>query len=287
MAVLQPCGCPATVAARSDPGPREVNEDRSFTALSAEDGSWVIAVADGLGGLPRGAEAAEAAVAALPSRIASEADMAQAFVAAHRAVAALAPSPTAWRSSPERCPMTTLCVAAWTPEGGLVVAHAGDTLPFLVGWRDPARADGGLLGVPHRNPFGGLQSCLGADVPCTKPDLGGAELSLVTVQDDDGEFALAVARESDFESLIPALSAGEWAVVMASDGVWEKFLPGPDDADGYGVYDVCERIVVFVGPAGSPAGRIAEGLLAAARDRGLDDNATVAVARMARVGRAS
>ena len=115
MAVLQPCACPGsvvTVAARSDVGPREVNEDRSHTALCAEDGSWVIAVADGLGGLPRGAEAAEAAVAALPSRIASEADMDRAFVAAHRAVAVLAASPTAWRFSPERCPMTTLCVAA-------------------------------------------------------------------------------------------------------------------------------------------------------------------------------
>ena len=64
-----------TVAARSDVGPRDVNEDRSFTALSTEDGAWVIAVADGLGGLPRGADAAAAAVAALPPRIASGADM--------------------------------------------------------------------------------------------------------------------------------------------------------------------------------------------------------------------
>ena len=123
--------------------------------------------------------------------------------------------------------MTTLCVAAWTPDGGLIVAQMGDTLPILVCWPDPERAAGGLLGLPHRNPFGGLQSCLGADVPCTSPDLGGAEFSLVTVEDDDGEWAFAVARDSDFEELIPAPSAGEWTVVVASDGVWEKLLPDP------------------------------------------------------------
>ena len=287
MAVLQRCACPGsvvTVAALSDVGPWEVNEDRSFTALCAEDGSWVIAVADGLGGLPRGAEAAEAAVAALPSRIGSEADMDRAFVAAHRAVAALAASPAAWRFSPERCPMTTLCVAAWTPDGGLIVAQMGDTLPILVCWPDPERAAGGLLGLPHRNPFGGLSSCLGADVPCTSPDLGGAEFSLVTVEDDDGEWAFAVARDSDFEELIPAPSAGEWTVVVASDGVWEKLLPDPDEADFYGVYDLAGRVVALSGPAGGPAERIAESLLAAARGRDLNDNATVAVAHMTPTG---
>ena len=50
-----------SVAALTDIGPRKGNEDRRFTAVS-DDGAWVIAVADGLGGHARGAEAAQAAV---------------------------------------------------------------------------------------------------------------------------------------------------------------------------------------------------------------------------------
>ena len=46
-----------SVAALTDIGPRKVNEDRMFTSVS-DDGAWVIAVADGLGGQPRGDEAA-------------------------------------------------------------------------------------------------------------------------------------------------------------------------------------------------------------------------------------
>ena len=254
----------ATVAARSDPGPREVNEDRSFTALSAEDGSWVIAVADGLGGLPRGAEAAEAAVAALPPRISSEADMAQAFVAAHRAVAALAASPTDWRFSPRRCPMATLCVAGWSAEGGLIVANMGDTLPVVVSQRSFGESMGRVVGPVHRNFSGGLTSCLGLDVPRTEPQRGGSEFNVVTVRDD------RVAPHD-----------GDWAVAVASDGVWEKLVSDPDDADTWGVDELASRAAELVGPAGGPAGRIAEGLLSAARDRGLEGNATVAVAHMA------
>ena len=250
----------AIVAARSEKGPREVNEDRSFTSLSAEDGSWVIAVADGLSGHPRGAEAAEAAVAALPPRISSEADMETVFVAAHRAVKALAPSPTDWRFSPGRCPMATLCVAAWSADGGLIVAHMGDTLPVVVSQRSLGDSMGRVFGPVHRNFSGKLTSCLGLDVPRTDPQRGGYEFNLVTVRDD------LVAPHDN------------WAVAVASDGVWEKLLSNPDYVD---TWELGRRAAELVGPAGGPAGRIAEGLLSAARDRGLEGNATVAVAHMA------
>ena len=186
----------ATVAARSDMGPREVNEDRSFTALSAEDGSWVIAVADGLDGHPRGGEAAEAAVAALPPRIASEADMETAFMTAHRAVAALAPSPTTWWDAMKLCPMTTLCVAAWTPESGLIVAHMGNTLTVLLG-RDGEVADGYVSGRAHHGAAGCLTSCLGIDAPRTSRQRVGADFWCET----EGHLA------------------GEWAAVVLSNGV--------------------------------------------------------------------
>ena len=44
----------ASVATVSDIGPRRVNEDRALAVVSDDDGSWVIAVADGLGGHTRG-----------------------------------------------------------------------------------------------------------------------------------------------------------------------------------------------------------------------------------------
>ena len=252
----------ATVAARSDVGPREVNEDRSVTALSAGDGSWVIAVADGLSGHPRGAEAAEAAVAALPPRIASRHDMGQAFVAAHRAVAALAPSPTTWRHSLHLCPMTALCVAAWTPEGGLIVAHMGHTLPVLLRWRDQEGAEGRVLGVEHVDGGRWLTSCLGVDVPRMGPARVGADFSCWTGECVDGEFA----------------------VVVMSDGVWEKLASDPEVPTIVRSVEAADWFVDFIGPVGGPAERIAEAVLAGARGRGLDENATVAVAHMAPSG---
>ena len=41
-----------TVGAVTDTGPRHVNADRFFASQSPGDGSWVIAVADGVGGHP-------------------------------------------------------------------------------------------------------------------------------------------------------------------------------------------------------------------------------------------
>ena len=251
----------ATVAARSDKGPRDLNEDRSFTALSAEDGSWVIAVADGLSGHPRGAEAAEAAVAALPLRIASRCDMETAFVTAHRAVTALAPSPTTWRDTMKLCPMTTLCVAAWTPEGGLIVAHMGDTLTVLVGW-DQQVADGYVSGRAHCS-FGWLSSCLGIAAPRTDRERLGAAFWCETEGDP----------------------AGECAAVVLSDGAWRKLHPVEELIPWWSTGEVACWVGDLAGLVGGPAERIAETVLAFARGRGLDGNATVAVAHMAPTGR--
>ena len=133
-----------SVAALTDIGPRGVNEDSMFTAIS-DDGAWVIAVADGLGGHARGDKASQAAVGGLPERIAGAADMATAFSDADERVLALSASLRQkgyW--VPHSIPMSTLCVAAWTPEGGLLIGWMGDTMPFAV-WAGPDGYTGSLL----------------------------------------------------------------------------------------------------------------------------------------------
>ena len=250
----------ATVAAVSDVGPRQVNEDRCFAALSPDDGSWVIAVADGLGGHPRGGEAADAAIGTLPARIATPEELQQTFVAAHHRVVDLAPSSTAARFSPRQCPMSTLCVAAWTPDGGLVVGWMGDTLPVLVRWADPDGAEGHTLGGPQRNFDGSLSSCLGYGAVFVAPHSGDG-LGLVSLDVDD--------------------LAGEWAVVIASDGVWEALIGGPDAEQTWGTEEIGDRFAALSGPPGGPADSVARRLADHADRCGLDDNATIAAAHMA------
>ena len=244
-----------SVAAVTDIGPRRENQDRAFTAVS-DDGSWVIAVADGLGGQPRGAEAAQAAVDGLPERIDGEAEMAVAFAEADERVLSLAGSES--RSGPVplfTLPMTTLCVAAWSPEGGLLIGWMGDTMPFVLK-SGPDGLAGYCPGIPHRGPFGGIESCLG--MPPEGPwDSGGlADVEMV----------------ADFEdSDLPD------AVIIASDGAWEPLAADYGDIEWLwdespaGIGSAC-------GPESGDAAAIAGSVLARARRLGLNDNATVAVA---------
>ena len=245
-----------SVAALSDIGPREVNEDRMFTALS-DDGAWVIAVADGLGGHARGDEAAQAAVEGLPERIDGEADMAVAFAEANERVLGVSGlSRTEHLRAPLReIPMSTLCVAAWTPERGLVIGWMGDTIPFAVR-SGPDGFTGYCCGLPHRDPFGSIRSCLGMP-----PEDDGFGTGLIDVD------------------MVGPLEGPEMpdAVLIASDGAWEPL------AIAYGgAAWLWDDSVAGIGSACAPdaadASDIARSVLARARDLGLNDNATVSVA---------
>ena len=118
-------------------GDRELQED-AWRAIVNSDGSWMLAVADGLGGAARSEEAAPAAVNALPNRIETRQEMLQAFSDANAAVRALAPidsrfpvevdMPGVWGCEP----VTTLCVMAWTPNTGLLGAWIGDSIAVLM-----------------------------------------------------------------------------------------------------------------------------------------------------------
>ncbi len=250
----------ASVAAVTDTGPREVNEDSMFTAVS-DDGAWVIAVADGLGGHARGDEASQAAVLGLPERIESAADLATVFAEANERVIELS---RALREGnpwvpPHRIPMSTLCVAAWTPEGGLLIGWMGDTMPFAV-WSGPDGYTGNCCGAPHRDRYGRIRRCLGQPPEGMCPDAGLVEVEMAHVLED---------------SEIPD------AVIIASDGVWEppSIRYGGDewlwDDTPAGIGSACD-------PRAEDARGIAESVLSRAVSLGLTDSATVAVAHWRR-----
>jgi len=240
----------------SDIGPRRVNEDRASATVSDDDGSWVVAVADGLGGHTRGDEAAQAAVEGLPSRIAGANEMAVAFGEANERVLALT-GPETWQKNLPMFmfPMSTLAVAAWTPEGGLLIGWMGDTLPFAA-TAGPDGLKGFCCGRPHRRPDGSIDVCLGMQPMDVEAGAGFVEVEIVG---ESGE------------------GARPDAVILASDGAWEPFVYRhgadwlSDDSATGGIGAAC-------GAEAETADEIAGRILAEASSLGLNDNATIAAA---------
>ncbi|HEX4755852.1 MAG TPA: protein phosphatase 2C domain-containing protein [Candidatus Dormibacteraeota bacterium] len=116
------------IAAASHIGPvRKENQD-ALAATPLSDGGVALIVADGMGGLPGGLEAATAAVAAalevLAAGTAERATLVAAVEAANRAVGAV-------RSEIGGQPGTTLTIAAVSGREA-VIGHAGDSRAYLV-----------------------------------------------------------------------------------------------------------------------------------------------------------
>lgn len=324
----------ASVGAVTDIGPRHVNADRFFVSGPADDGSWVIAVADGVGGHPQAPDAAEAAVGSLPARIGSLDAMFDAFVVAADRVAAMAPSHEDFEAAERAelgdtvadlmvrsgasanryvasCPLSTLCVAAWTPTGGLLVASAGDTLAFEVRWPPSGTLWRRLIAEPHRQPpiALGVTSYLGAyhngTIICPPPgdyrhhaDDFNPYLAAVQVDpppDPNTAVAVIVASDGAWEPLWRVISAAYDAaepeesrdpVVLPAGWIGDPIDPYEDPQPPLYVHHSGKDHSCLAHPVASVAGPcasapvIAGRVLYAACLLGLKDNATVAAAVM-------
>ena len=254
-------------ATRIEQGRRELQEDAVAAHVEA-DGSWMIAVADGTGGGIRTAEAAGAALAALPPRIGSEDAMTAAFAAANAAVRALTANnshqPLNKDLGDARSvePDTTLAVTAWTARGGLLSAWVGDSMVLLI----PADGGVGWHSIPHRFGCGHL---LIGDFAVTGPD---ASVSL----------GASIRRLSDTMGTddVARIAASGLVAAVISDGVYNSHMGlvrgtwfSDDPADN--------SIGFLLDPATRRnAEASAEAVMGWARSGGMHDNASAAVAVM-------
>ena len=252
-------------ATRIEQGRRELQEDAVAAHVEA-DGSWMIAVADGTGGGIRTAEAAGAALAALPPRIGSEDAMTAAFAAANAAVRALTANnshqPINEDLGDARSvePDTTLAVAAWTQRGGLLSAWVGDSMVLLV----PADGGVGWHSIPHRFGCGHL---LIGDFAVTGAD---ASVSL----------RASIRRLSDTMDAddVARIAASGLVAAVISDGVYNSHM-GLVRGTWFSDNPADNSIGFLLDPATRRnAEASAEAVMGWARSDGLHDNASAAVA---------
>jgi serine/threonine protein phosphatase PrpC len=231
------------LAAATHIGPvRKENQD-AFAATPLGDGRGVgLLVADGMGGLPGGGEAAQAAaVAATAVLAAGEADRetaVNALLAANRAVGAL-------RTEIGGQPGTTLTIAVVAGTRA-TIAHAGDSRAYLV-------RGGEATAVTSDHSWVGEQVRAGALPPGSERRHQRRNVITRAVMGD----------ELEPDVLVIDLTAGD-VLVLCSDGFWEP-LSDPDIA----------ALVETPGPLTAVVGRAVE----AALDAGATDNVTLLALR--------
>ena len=108
---------------------RQVPGTRTRTVLLAISArmarGWSLSRMGWAGSPPRGREAAIAAIRGLPRRISTPEELHDGFASANDQVAGLTPGHLRFTMSDfHLCPAATLCAAAWTPTGGLLVGYA-------------------------------------------------------------------------------------------------------------------------------------------------------------------
>ncbi len=235
-----------TVACRTMLGPREENQDRGY-ADASESGTWVIGVADGLGGHIRGDKAAEAAINLLQPEMLGESALADLFTSANAEVEKLAEDDGNGFINWRLIPMSTLCVAAFQPvqPDSVLIGWSGDTMAYRLRISDDVIV-AERIGQTHNNADGTISHCLGF----------GAYFDTVTVD-----------------------VADIFGVAVCSDGVWEPLasITPKRYADRYFKVPF-KTLEQAEGEYQLNADRVCSLILGEAEHVGLRDNATIAVA---------
>ena len=192
-----------SVATISDIGKRRQNEDTAIAYLASNTHSWLLAVADGQGNNMGGADAAQTAIASLPSAISTQTELIDAFRIVNSKVTALHSKSRKRRESAFKHPRTTLCVATWNIRSGIILGWIGDTLPFVVNNIGGILPQTLIYGSPQLNLFGTSKDSLGPLVKTSQ--IGDNNLTGFTMH----SIALADVPQTAF------------AVVIATDGIWK------------------------------------------------------------------
>ena len=210
-----------SVAYESLIGPRAANQDDVYANV-ANDDSWVIAVADGLGGHERGEVASKLAIKAIPSTIDSHEQMKEVFRAGHNAVSHLAdPHFRHSFSGLRHCPMTTLCVVAGAADGKHIVAWMGDTIAVAFHQLDDGSYLWKSVGKIHRYTDGSISKCLGYGPPREEP------------YENTGMYGPSCRFDSDTQLPKDATHG----FIAMSDGVWESIMYGCLDKEEFDATD--------------------------------------------------
>lgn len=234
------------VAAATHIGPVRTENQDAFAATQMLEGRGLgVLVADGMGGMPGGGEAARTATAAtvgvLCSASADPPSLDAAIHAANSAVAAL-------RDTMGGHPGTTLTVAAVAGEQA-VIGHAGDSRAYLV-------REGDALLLTNDHSWVGEQVRSGALPPGS--ERRHARRNLIT---------MAVTGDAIEPLLVTVPLAPGDILLLCSDGFWE---PLEDD-----------QIAALLGTPG-PLAAVVERAAEAALDAGGTDNVTVLAVRASR-----
>ena len=206
----------AVVADLSDTGAQQQSVERSISYVSVVDSTWVIAIAAGIDECSQPEIAVETAIATIPERITSMREMNSVLSDAHDAVVALGP-PWSLDDTLHSAdyPAVSMCVAAWSSLGGLIVGWSGDGVAVGLWQNEDESLQGLAIGHPHRLPDGTFTKVLGLHTPMRMLPEGISSLADVV---------------SDKELDLPS---DGFLIVLLSAGVWQSLVLsriGPDHA---------------------------------------------------------
>ena len=201
-------GRTVSLSALSDKGQKTTNKDAALVTVN-DDGSWVMAVADGSASSAAHRHTARKVLEAIPGHIGSVEEMTATFVRAAQALQFICGCPfRRAREDTRDQPLLALAVSAWSSQGGLITAWMGDCIAFFVQDCEISPITR-MVGKPHINVGEGLTSGL-------HPAIDIREIK------QEGSSAFGITQMSS-----PVYKTDtSHAIVLLTDGAWVPLLEG-------------------------------------------------------------